>query len=402
RTFQEGVVGVELSAPFINTSFALVENRDANLNFKYSEDAIFADNNYFTLFRYTWFAGDRKTALSRPGQVVLAQNKAEKYFPHRPLADIVGRTLFYNDSIPVEVSGVVAAFRERTDFGFDEFMSLPSTPMFHENDLATDQGWDNVNSADQLFFKIGDKKGIPGIKARLDALALEHKSTDSWAVDQQQLFALQPLAELHFGGGDGNFPFDNSEYVADMTVLRSLGFVALFLLLLGCANFINLNSAQALARAKGIGIRKTLGSSKKEVVHQFLVETFILTLLAALLSLALAPFLLGRFRDFLPADIDLSLLYGPFGLMGILVLILLVSLLAGCYPAFVLSRFRPVSVLKGQFSQGDKGVRLRKFLTVFQFTVAQIFVVATLMVGKQLYFVMHRDMGIKTEAVAYV
>ena len=402
RTFQQGVAGVEITAPFVNTSFALVENREANLKFKYSEDALFADDNYFEIFDYQWLAGDSKTALSKTGQVVLAHEKAEKYFPHVPLADIVGKTLFYNDSIPVQVTGIIAPFKEKTDLDFDEFMSLASTKTFLDIDLATNDGWDWVSSAHQLFFRIKDPASLPGIQARLDALALEHKSTEPWAADQEQLYGLQPLTDIHFGGRYGNFPFDNSDYVADLTVLKSLGFVALFLLLLGCANFINLNSAQALARAKEIGIRKTLGSSKKQVVRQFLGETFILTVLAALLSLLLAPLLLDRFRDFLSASIELSILYSPLGLLGILGSIVLVSLFSGFYPAFVLSRFRPVSVLKGQFSKGDKGVRLRKTLTVFQFTVAQVFVIATLLVGKQLYFVMHRDMGIKTEAVAYV
>src|SRR5690606_31160826 len=134
----------------------------------------------------------------------------------------------------------------------------------------------------------------------------------------------------------------------------------------------------------------------------FLGETFILTSLAALLSLILAPLLLRQFMDFLPEDIDLSILYSAKGVLGILVLIGIVSLLSGFYPAFVLSKFRPVSVLKGQFSKGDKGVRLRKTLTVFQFVVAQVFVIATLLVSKQIHFVMNRDMGIKTDAVAYM
>ncbi len=402
RTFREGVAGVEIAAPFFNTGFHRVENRDAALKFKNSEDAIFADGAYFELFEYSWLAGDAKTALSQPYRVVLAKAKAEKYFPHTPLPELLGRTLVYNDSIPVTVSGIVAPLAGKTDLNFDEFMSLSSSKGFNQGDLATDDEWDSTSSSHQFFIKVRDKASLPGIQARLDALALEHKSTEPWALENEQSYALQALSELHFEGENGNFPFDNSEHVASKKVLKSLALVALFLLLLGCANFINLNSAQALTRAKEIGIRKTLGSSKRQVILQFLGETFILTLLAALLSLILAPLLLNRFADFLPADIDLSPLYSAVGMSGILLLILLVSLVSGFYPAFVLSKFKPVSVLKGQFSKGDKGVRLRKTLTVFQFVVAQVFVIATLLVGKQLYFAMNRDTGIKTEAIAHI
>lgn len=402
RVFREGVPGVELAVPFINTSFHLVENRESNLRFKYSEDAIFADDAYFQLFQYEWLAGDRQTALSQPNQVVLTRDKAERYFPHIPLADILGRSLSYDGSDPIKVSGIVAPFTGRTDLNFDEFLSLSSTRQFDGVDLATGGGWDWINSAHQLFIKVRDQGSLPWIQAHLDALAQEHKSPDAWILGNEQTYVLQALTKLHFEEGYGVHPFDNSLHMANWTVLRGLILVALFLLLLGCANFINLNSAQALTRAKEIGIRKTLGSSKRQVVRQFLGETLILTFLAVLLSLVLAPFLLRRFKDFLPGDISLDVLYSPMGLLAVLVLMVLVSLLSGFHPAFVLSRFRPVSVLKGQFTKGDKGVRLRKTLTVFQFVVAQVFVIATLLVAKQLHFVMNREMGVKTETIAYV
>ncbi|RIV43868.1 ABC transporter permease [Flagellimonas pelagia] len=402
HTFQEGVAGVEVTAPFMNVGFAKVENKEADLNFRNVQNSILADDAYFQIFQYEWLAGDKQSALSAPAQVVLSQKKAETYFPNTQLADVVGRTLIYNDSIAAKVTGVVADFKENTDFKFTEFMSLASSKMFGQQDIATDDEWNSTSSGDQLFIKVKDLASIPAIQSRLDALAEEHKNNEPWAVDDQRLFQLQSLAEIHFGGKYGDYPFNNSNHVASMSVLKSLAFVALFLLLLGCANFINLNSAQALTRAKEIGIRKTLGSSKKQVVRQFLGETFILTSMAALLSLLLAPMLLRQFVDFLPADMDLSVLYSFKGIFGILILIGLVSVLSGFYPAFVLSRFKPVSVLKGQFAKGDKGVRLRKTLTVFQFVVAQVFIIATMLVAKQLYFVMNKDMGLKTDAVAYV
>tara|TARA_B100000949_G_scaffold234163_1_gene252438 strand:- start:3609 stop:6050 length:2442 start_codon:yes stop_codon:yes gene_type:complete len=402
RTFREGIPGVELTAPFMNTSFSKIENKKQDLLFKDGNDAILADDAYFQLFDYEWLAGDKQTALSEPAQVVLSQKKAEKYFPHKNMTDIVGSTLLYNDSINVKVTGVVADFEKNTDLKFNEFMSLSSAKMFNGKDIATNDRWNGTSSGDQLFLRVKDESSVAGIQSRLDALAKEHKNPATWAANDERLFQLQALSDIHFGGEHGDYPFNNSDHVASMKVLKSLAFVALFLLLLGCANFINLNSAQALTRAKEIGIRKTLGSSKKQVVRQFLGETVILTTMATMLSLLMAPFLLRQFADFLPQGIDLSVLYSVKGIIGIVILVVLVSLLSGFYPAFVLSKFRPATVLKGQFTKGDKGVRLRKTLTVFQFVVAQVFVIATLLVAKQLHFVMNSDMGINTETVAYV
>ncbi|ASV30554.1 FtsX-like permease family protein [Maribacter cobaltidurans] len=402
RTFKEGVSGVEVAAPFFNTSFHKVENQEDDLKFKNAEDALFAGDNYFNVFHYEWLVGDKKTALSQPAQVVLEQKRAKKYFPHTKLAEIVGRTLMYNDSIPVKVTGVVAGFTNNTDFNFYEFMSLPSAKLFGESDMATDEEWNSTSSGNQLFFKVNGEGAMDNVQARLDALAEEHKSTEPWAADEKRLFALQPLEDLHFGGKYNNYPFNNSEHSGDLKVLKALGFVALFLLLLGCANFINLSSAQALTRAKEIGIQKTLGSSKRQLIVQFLCETFLLTIVAALLSALLAPLLLKQFTDFLPSGIDLDVLYSPWGLASILLLVATVSLLSGFYPAFVLSKFRPVLVLKGQMVKGNKGTRLRKTLTVFQFAVAQVFIIATVLVGKQLYYAMNKDMGIKTHALAFV
>jgi len=402
RTFQEGVSGVELATHFRNASFSKVENKKQDLTFKNVQNSILADNAYFQLFTYNWLAGDKESALAEAAQVVLTKKTAEKYFPHTEIGTVVGKTLTYNDSISVKVTGVVADFEQNSDLRFSEFVSMASAKMFGMPDIKTSDEWNSTSSGNQLFFKIQDEASIAAIQSRLDELAKEHKNKAPWAENETRYFLMQPFSEIHFGGEYSEYPFNNSEHVASIKVLKSLAFVALFLLLLGCANFINLNSAQALTRAKEIGIRKTLGSSKKQVIRQFLLETLILTSTAAVLSLVMAPFLLRQFSDFLPGDISLSVLYAPIGVLGILALVVLVTVLSGFYPAFVLSGYRPASVLKGQFSKGDQGVRLRKTLTVFQFVVAQVFIIGTLLVAKQLHYVMNTDMGIKTDAIAFV
>ncbi len=178
--------------------------------------------------------------------------------------------------------------------------------------------------------------------------------------------------------------------------------MAAFLLLLGCINFINLATAQASRRAKEIGIRKTMGSSKKQLIGQVLSETFFISLLATLLSIVLTPVLLNMFRDFIPAGLHLDLLHQPSILVFLLLLTLGVSFLSGLYPAFILAGFNPVLVLKNQVFAGTgqmRSARIRKMLTVSQFVIAQFFIIATLMVSKQIHYTLNKDLGFRKEAI---
>jgi putative ABC transport system permease protein len=218
--------------------------------------------------------------------------------------------------------------------------------------------------------------------------------------NSKQTFLLQPLSDIHFDADFGNF----EQRTAHKPTLYGLIAVAVFLLLLGCINFINLTTAQASQRAKEIGIRKTMGGSKKQLVLQFLSETFFLTLIATLLSIVLTPFLLKIFSNFVPPELHFSLLQQPLLILFLVVLLVVVSLLSGFYPAWVLSAFKPVSVLKNQNALVPGTSRkawIRKSLTVSQFIIAQAFILATLVVGKQIQYTLNKDLGFKKEAVVH-
>jgi putative ABC transport system permease protein len=177
--------------------------------------------------------------------------------------------------------------------------------------------------------------------------------------------------------------------------------VAAFLLLLGSINFINLTTAQATQRAKEIGIRKTIGSTKAQLVKQFLSETVLLTTVAAIVSIAITPWILKVFGDFIPDNLKFSLLDQPHIILFVIALIALVGILAGFYPALVLSRFKPVMVLKNITASSPQSRRayVRKTLTIAQFVIAQFFIIATLIVGKQIRFSLNKDMGFKKDAI---
>lgn len=396
---KQGMTGVESSTAFFTAEPSRVMHPSFLKPINNPERVIYADPEFFKFLKYEWIAGNPAAALNNPNEVVLTQHRAEKYFPNKQYNDILGETLIYEDSIATTVTGIVANFKDRTDFTFEEFISLETGKQSYMKDQITEENWNSTSSSTQLFLKLNEN-GLATVQKQLDDLALAHQSEYAIKYNQHRKFYLQPLSDLHFGEHYGIFDFTENQ--ADRSVLISLLFIAAFLLVLGCINFINLNTAQATQRAKEIGIRKTLGSSKQQLVIQFLCEAFLLTLLAAAISIVLAAGLLKVFADFIPEGLHFGLFADPLIIGLALVLVVLISLLSGFYPAVVLSSFKPVSVLKNRIFSTNSNVSLRKGLIVFQFIIAQVFIIATITVGRQIHFLMKKDMGFKTEAIGYV
>ncbi len=181
--------------------------------------------------------------------------------------------------------------------------------------------------------------------------------------------------------------------------------VGIFLLLLASINFINLTTAQAAQRAREIGIRKAMGSQRLQLALQFLNETFLLTLIATGLSILLTPLLLNVFADFIQKEVQFSMRQQPAILLFLVVLVFVVSVLSGAYPALVLSGFKPIVVLKSQWAAGSartRGLWLRKTLTVSQFVIAQVFIIATILVARQMSYALNKELGYKKDAILSV
>ena len=391
---------IETVAPFFTAYPLHVENQQTGNKFKEPDFVIYTEPSYFKTFEYDWLAGDSNSALVEPNMVVLTKERAIKYFPNQELGNVVGKSLVYNDSIHATVSGIVDGFDDRTDIVFQEFISLKTAVNQDMTNVVNESGWDNSNSASQLFLKLSENAISNNVQKILTRIAKEHDEPENLHTGaSKSRFMLQPLSDIHLNPNYGTFDFNDSR--TTKAALKSLLLLAFILLILGCINFINLNTAQAIKRAKEIGIRKTLGSSRLQLIYQYLGETFLLTITAAVVSVFLSKWLLLLFSDFVPAGLSFDIFLNPWLLLGVFLLLCLVTVLSGFYPAIVLSKYKPVSVLKQQITpSSDKGL-LRKYLTVFQFVIAQIFIIATLMVGKQLNYIMKKDMGFNTEAIAY-
>ncbi|MEO8774560.1 MAG: FtsX-like permease family protein [Gelidibacter sp.] len=397
---KQNVTGIQGSTVFFTSEPSRVMNASFSKAYNNPKRVIYADVDFFKFLDYDWLAGNLETAIDAPNKVVLTESRAKKYFPNKNYNDILGETLIYDDSVSTTVTGIVANFKERTDFTFEEIISLETGKQSYMKEQLTGNQWHSTSSNTQFFVKLNSKQALTSVQHQLTTLAKKNESENAAKMNSHRNFGLQPLSDLHFE--EDYAIFDFTQHSADKVILNNLLLIAAFLLILGCINFINLNTAQATQRAKEIGIRKTLGSSKKQLIVQFLWETFLMTLFAALISVGLAGGLLKLFADFIPEDLHFSLFADPFIITFGVVLVLLISLLSGFYPAIILSSFKPVAVLKNRIFSTNSHLSLRKGLIVFQFVIAQVFIISTIAVGRQVHFLMKKDMGFKTEAITYV
>ena len=367
-------------------------NHHAVSVFKKQESIAFVDSNYFSLFPHQWLAGNRATSLNNPYNLVLSESRARLYFPNVPAGKLIGKTIVFNDTLPMTLTGIVKEAEANSDFSYQMFISLATVS---GSGLKEKYGWEQWNSTNSNFQTI--VKLLPGVQAsginkQLKGIFKKH---DTDPDDAKTIHRLQPLSDVHYN--------TDLEGKVNLSTINNLILLVLFLLLLGAINFINLSTAQSVQRAKEIGIRKTLGSSKSSLIVQFLTETFLLTLFTTILSVAIAPLLLKAFAGFIPDGLQFSTIFSqPSVWLFLLLLIIIVSVLAGLYPAFILSRFQPIKVLKSKAFVTAGTTRtawLRQSLLVFQFVIAQVFIIGVIVVDKQIHYSTQKDMGFRKDAI---
>lgn len=376
----------------------------ADKRFKSPGKIILADANYFDIFKYKWLVGSPKTSLTAPYKVVVTEERGQMYYPGLTPEELIGKTITYEDSIHAEISGVVASFKQNTDLSFQEFVSFAtnqSSKGIRDNVGVDLINWGSTTSASQCFVKLSPNADSVTVEHTITSVYLKHNPPKAEDKGNKTWYLLQPLSDLHFNAKYGNF---DGDHLANKNTLTGLLVVAAFLLVLGCINFINLTTAQASQRSKEIGIRKTIGSTRNQLIAQLLSETFIITSIAVIISLLASPLILKLFSDLISPDVKLDLMGHP-GIMAFLfVLTVVVSILSGFYPAMVLSGFKPVVVLKSQSAVGSgktRNIWLRKSLTITQFIIAQFFIMATILVSKQVHYALSKDLGFKKDAIIF-
>lgn len=400
---RENLGDATMVAPFHSWSApVIIESADGNRKeLERQKGVILVDPAYFDIFaNYKWLAGTPAIALKEPQQVVLTPEKVKLYFDLDQAEQAIGRTLIYNDTLLMTVSGVVERPTGHSDFYFQDFISLATVEHTNMKSRIPINDWGSTNSSSQLFIKLG-KEVNPALFEEKLLGAKEAYVTQNEDVGYIADYKLQPLNDIHFNSDTRIF--DGSRTPAHRRTLSLLSLVAILLLLIAAINFINLETAQSLKRAQEVGVRKVLGGTRRELIMQFLSATLLLTLVAMVLAATLTQWALGFYEDFIPAGLTFQL-FSASTLLILGSLTLLVCLVAGLYPAFVLSSFRPIKALKNQvFSSGGSGgnISLRRGLVVFQFVIAQVLIFGTLTIGRQISYMMNIDMGFEKEAITY-
>lgn len=359
-----------------------------------------ADSTFFALFTYPAIAGNTKTALDQPNTVVITESTAKKYFG---TSDVLGKTIETNDdsSTIYKVTAVIHDMPRNGHFNFDFLFSMKNVGyqwgqyLSHNFNtyLLLKKGTD-FRAFEKKFPQYIDKYVVPQARQYMQINSIQEFEK----AGNKIVYTLTPLTDIHLRS-DRSFeisPSGNIQYVYIFSA------IALFILLLACINFMNLTTARSANRAREVGIRKVLGTQRKNLLLQFLTESTLMVFFSLVIAIGLTYFVLPLFNNVSGKTMSMSILFSPLVLPLLVALPLFVGLLAGSYPAFYLSFFKPIEVLKGQLSSARGNGRLRSTLVVFQFATAIVLIVGTMVVYSQLNYIRLKDLGFKKDQVLIV
>ncbi|MES1217349.1 MAG: ABC transporter permease, partial [Bacteroidota bacterium] len=375
----------------------LIKKGNSNIQ---EDKVILADSTLFDVFTLPMIAGNPKTALVDPNCVVITEKIAKKYFNS---TDVVGKSLVFNDTGNLKITGVIKNIPKQSHFNFDFFVSMNGSLQPWEinnwisNNLNTyvllDKNADPKQFGSQLD-AFAEKYIGPQVKASMNIDMDDFKKSGNFVH-----YTLTPLTDIHLHSNKtGELgPNGNVQYVYIFSV------VAILVLLIACVNFMNLSTARSSSRSKEVGVRKVLGSLRRSLVIQFLVESLLISFLGLIIAIGLAWLLLPYFNQLSGKEMHMLELFSkPWLLPSLIALMIVVGIVAGSYPAFFLSAFQPVDVLKGKLSKGFRAGWLRSSLVVFQFSISIILIISTVVIYNQLNYIRNKDIGFNREQVLII
>jgi ABC-type antimicrobial peptide transport system permease subunit len=353
---------------------------------KFSEEAgvVFTESNFFKIFDRDILLGDVSKSLDEPNEAIISKGLAKKYFDRE---DVAGEVIKYGEH-EYKIGAIMSDPPNNTDFPFTLMLSFETIRKEVE-----EHGWNSVWSDEHCYFLLKEGESISKVESRMTDFTNKHNKERNF---DNTLYSVQPLSEIHFDERFGNYSYNT---VSDGNLL-ALGLIAVFLIVTACINFINLSTAEAFKRSKEVGIRKTLGSARSQLVTQFLGETALVTLVSVFVSICIVQATLGFLNPFLELDLSIDLLQNSSLLLFVLGILIFVTLLSGTYPALVLSGFKPALVLKNQASnRNSSGYFLRQGLVVFQFFISQLLIIGTIVLIVQSNYVRNKELGFRKDAI---
>ncbi|HVS95823.1 MAG TPA: ABC transporter permease [Puia sp.] len=369
---------IEKQVRFSNGNI-LVRRGDVKIQ---EDNMAFADSTFFEIFDFPLLKGDPATALRGPLTVVLSETAAKKYFGS---ADPMGQHLLvFNDGQPATVTGIMKDMPENTELKTDMLMSMYNGPQ----DSSRDKNWGGFGVL--AFFLLKPHADARALQNKFPAFLQNHIGKMMKDNNQSYTYILEPLKDYYLKSTPGNAR-------GSLTNIYVFSIVGIFILLIAGINFVNLTTARSTERAREVGIRKVIGAERQQLTGQFLGESVILCVIAFVLSVGVCAALLPSFNFLAGKTISTGIFHHPGYIATLLLISLGIGLLAGIYPALVLSAFQPIVVLKGRFATGARGLLLRKGLVISQFTISIGLIAATLLVGYQLSYMRQQQLGFSKE-----
>lgn len=365
---------------------AVIPKADGHLQvFPAIQRAIFTDGEFFSIFPHRWLLGNPETSLKTPNRVVLSKSSALKFFPGKSFPEIIDKPIILGDSIQVTVSGIVDDLTQQSDFDFKVFLSYPT--ILQSAKLKNFYGWGqwgHVSYLSNCIVKLHDGADKGQIENQLKAIDFANNKPDPGMNGDEP--RLLPLSSNHYATDIAG--------VVSYSTITNLGLVGLLILLLAIINYVNLSTSGATLRAKEVGVRKALGGNKKQIRKLFLTETFLLTFISTLIAVLITPLFIRGLGSYVPSGFSYKNVLNLTGFLYLGILLLLLTIAAGFYPALILARFTPGTALKGDSpAKGKSTSRVRNVLIISQFIIAQVLLVFVIIVSKQINYSLTKDLG---------
>jgi len=373
---------VEEAVRFVSNGKTLYKNGEIRL---YEDKVFFADSNLFRVFTYKFIEGNPQTALVAPNSMVLTQSVAEKFFGKTK--PYIGKTLENASGDVYKITAVIRDVPRNSHIRFNIVMSKSSLPADFANNWGGFGFYTYVLLKPNTSAAAFEKKLLPVYDKYLASIFAQFNI--------RMRFSVQRISSIHLHSTMNNEP----EELGSTSYIYIFSAVAFFMLLIACINYMNLTTARSARRSKEIGIRKVTGSSKLQLVAQFLIESTLTAFFAFLLSIGAIALLLPTFNSLSGKFISFSTLLEPGTILIILAVVVFTGLVGGSYPAFYLSKFNPINVLKGTLSKGSSNVTLRRSLVVIQFSISMIMLICTWVVYGQLKYLRSKDLGFNKDQV---
>jgi predicted permease len=383
--FSSDVDAVAFTSYRRGSLITVLHGNDQTKKYEEAKGLVFTEPSFFEIFDRKMLIGSAEKGLDDPNEAIISQKWALKYFGRE---NVVGENVQYDD-LEYTITAVMEDYPANTDLPFDLMLSSVTIKK-----QLQERGWHDISDTDNCYFLIKENVSIDQLKAQIPSF-VEKYLGDRSSNANESTFILQPLKELHSDNRFGNY---NTKLPRMAQYVFSV--IAVFLLLMACINFINLATAEAIKRTREVGIRKLLGSSRWQLIFQFLGEAFIVTMISVALSLLVARGLIEFINPFM--EISLSLNLHSDGIVWIFlgVLTVVVTVFSGFYPALVVSSFKPALAIKNQTGPGaSSGNTLRKGLVVLQFFISQFFIISTIVIVRQMDFVQNHDTGFARDRI---